>query len=88
MGEMKRALVVALVVAVLFTGIPMLMVMSGLNCVDCDLAMAAATGCVLGVLAATLLVAFALFGVPLRMRPVLHASLLATSGLDRPPRLS
>lgn len=85
---MKRALVIALVLTVLLTGIPMLMVMSAPSCADCDLAPMAATSCLLAVLAALVAVRVALFGVALRLRPALRASLLAASGLDRPPRVA
>jgi uncharacterized membrane protein len=85
---MKRALVVALVVVVLLTGIPMLMTMSATVCVDCDLGLVALSMCVLAVLAAMVAVAAGLFGVPLRTRNTVRASLLVASGLDRPPRLA
>ncbi|HWC11054.1 MAG TPA: hypothetical protein VG455_07520 [Acidimicrobiales bacterium] len=85
---MKRALVVALVVAVLFTGVPVLMVISGTSCADCGLAMMVASACVLAVLAALVAFVFAPFGVPLRSRAAVLPSLLAASGLDRPPRLA
>lgn len=85
---MKRALVMTLVLVVLFTGVPMLMVMSTTSCVDCDLALMFGSSCVLAVLAALVAVALALLGVPLRSRPALRASLLAASGLERPPRLA
>jgi hypothetical protein len=85
---MKRALVIALVLTVLLTGVPVLMVMSAATCADCDHALMAASACLLAVLAALVAVGIALFGVPLRMRPALRASLLTASGLDRPPRLA
>ena len=58
---MKRALVVALVVAVLLTGVPVLMVMSGSSCADCGLAIKVASACVLAVLAALVAFVFAPF---------------------------
>jgi heme/copper-type cytochrome/quinol oxidase subunit 4 len=85
---MKRALVIALVLTVLLTGVPVMMVMSGATCADCDHALMAAGACLLAVLAALVAVVVALFGTPMRTRPELRASLLAASGLDRPPRLA
>lgn len=84
---MKRVLVVALVVVVLFTGIPVVMGMPTADCVDCDLAMMAASSCIFGVLAAAVGVALVLLALQLRTRTPVFASLLSTSGLDRPPRL-
>ncbi|MDQ3570517.1 MAG: hypothetical protein M3396_07835 [Actinomycetota bacterium] len=85
---MKRVVVLALVVVVLFTGIPVLMGMSGAECADCDLGILLAGACVSAVLAATVGVALARGAVLLRLRPDLFAGLLATSGLYRPPRLA
>ncbi len=85
--DVKRVLVVALVVVVLFTGIPVLVGMSGAECADCDLGILLAGACVSAVLAATVGVALARGAVLLRLRPDLFAGLLATSGLYRPPRL-
>lgn len=85
---MKRVLVIALVVVVLFTGIPMVMGMSGAECADCDLGILLAGACVSVVLAATAGVALARGALRLRLRPDLFTGLLATSGLYRPPRLA
>ena len=85
---MKRPLVIALVLTVVLTGVPVVMVMATASCADCDLAMMAASSCLLAVLAALVAVGVALFGMPLRVHSPLRASLLATSGLDRPPRLA
>ncbi len=81
---MKCVLVVALVVVVLFTGIPVVMGMSGAECADCDLGILLAGACASAVLAATVGVALARRAVRLRVRPDLVAGLLATSGLYRP----
>jgi hypothetical protein len=86
--EVKRVLVVALVVVVLVTGIPVVMAMPTANCVDCDLAVMVASSCILGVLAAAVGVALVLVALRLRTRTPVLVSLLATSGLDRPPRLA
>lgn len=85
---MTRALVVALVLTVLFTGMPLLMVTPMMSCADCDLASMVGASCILAVLAALVAVAAVLLGVPLRSRPSLRNSLLAASGLERPPRLA
>lgn len=84
--DVKAVFVVALVVVVLFTGIPVLMGMSGAECADCDLGTLLAGACISAVLAVTVGVAMARRALPLRVRPDLLASLLATSGLYRPPR--
>lgn len=85
---MKPVVVVALVVVVLFTGIALLMGMSGAECLDCDLGIILAGACVSAVLATTVGVALARDVVLLRLRLDLFAGLLATSGLYRPPRLA
>lgn len=82
---MKRLLVVALVAVVLFTGIPVVMGMPA-ACVDCDLGVTLVTSCVFGVLTAAVGAALVLLSLQLSTRARLLASLLATSGLDRPPR--
>lgn len=84
---MKRVLVVALVVVVLFTGIPMVMGMSGAECADCDLGILLAGACAFAGLAAAVGVALARRAVRLRVRPDVFAGLISTSGLYRPPRL-
>ncbi|MDP9070253.1 MAG: hypothetical protein M3N68_03010 [Actinomycetota bacterium] len=84
---MKRVLVVALVVVVLFTGVPVVMGMSGVECADCDLGILLAGACVSAVLAGMVGITLASLAVQLRLRPPVFAGLLATSGLDRPPRL-
>lgn len=86
--DVKPVLVVALVAVVLFTGIPVVMGMSGAECADCDLGILLAGACAFAVLTATVGVAFARHALRLRVRPDLFAGLLATSGLYRPPRLA
>lgn len=85
---MKRVLVVALVVVVFLTGIPVVMGMSGAECADCDPGFLLAGACAWAVLAATVGIALARRAVRLRARPDLLAGLVATSGLYRPPRLA
>ena len=86
--EVKRVLVVALVVVVLFTGIPVVMGMAGTECADCGLGILLVGACTSALLAATWGVALARRAVRLRVRPDLFAGLLAASGLYRPPRLA
>ena len=86
--DVKCVLVVALVVLVLFIGIPVLMGMPGMECSDCDFGIPLAGACVSAVLAAAVGVALAGCTRRLRVRPDLFAALLVTSGLYRPPRLA
>ena len=86
--DVKRVLVVALVVVVLFTGIPVVMGMSGADCADCDLGILLVGACVSAVLAAAVGVAVARRAVRLRVRRDVLAGLLAISRLYRPPRLA
>ena len=85
---MERLLVVVLVAVVLFTGIPVVMAMPAADCVDCELGMLVVSSCVFGVLAAAGGIALVLLALQLRARAPVFASLLATSGLERPPRLA
>ena len=84
---MKHLLVVGLVVVVFFTGVPVVMGMSGVECADCELGILLAGACMSAVLAGMVGVALALLAVQLRLHPPAFAGLLATSGLDRPARL-
>lgn len=84
---MKRLLVVGLVVLVLFTGLPVVIGMSGMECPDCDAAVLLAGACVAAVLTATVGLALARRGVRLRVHSPVFEGLLATTGLYRPPRL-
>ena len=86
--DVKRLLVVALVVVVLLTGSPLAMGMPGTDCVHCGLGLLVAGVCVFAVLTGMVAVALTLLGVQLRIRPAICSGLLATSGLDRPPRLA
>lgn len=85
---MKRVVVVALVVVVLLTGIPVVMGMPLMECADCDVGTIAASGCILAVLTAIAALALSLLGVRLPLRSPGFARLLASSGLYRPPRLA
>ena len=84
----KRVLFVVLAVVVLLTGIPLVMGMPPMDCVDCDFGMIVVSGCVVAVLAATAAVALALFAVTLRGRSLVLAGRLDAFPLDRPPRLA
>ena len=85
---MKRVVVVALVVVVLLTGIPVVMGMPLMECADCDLGTIAATVCISAVLTAMAALALSLLGVRLPLRAPNFTSLVASSGLYRPPRLA
>ena len=85
---MKRAVVVALVVVVLLTGIPVVMGMPLMGCADCDLGTIAATVCILAVVTAMVALALSLLAVRLPVRSPNFVALLASSGLYRPPRLA
>ena len=86
--EVKRVLMAVLVVVVLFTGIPVVMGMSGAECADCDLGILLAGACLFAVLAVAVRPAPGRRAERLGARPDLFAGLLATSGLYRPPRLA
>ena len=85
---MKRILVVALVVVVLFTGIPIVMGMPVMACADCDFGLLLGGACVFAVLAVVAGTALALLAVPMRLRPPVFAGLLLASAHYRPPRLA
>ena len=86
--DVKRVLVVALVVVAFFAGIPVLMGMSGAECAECDLGMLLAGACASAVLAANFGFAPPRRAERLRVRRDLFAGRLAASGLYRPPRLA
>lgn len=86
--DVKRVLVVTLVVVVLLTGIPVVMGMPMVTCSDCDLATMMANSCILAVLAGLVALALNLLAVRLAVRPPTLAGLVVSSGLDRPPRLA
>lgn len=84
----KRLLIVALVVVVVFTGIPVVIGMPMATCSDCDLGMIATTMCVLAILAAVrALIAFQLNSL-LSQRRYAFADLMVAGRLERPPRLA
>lgn len=85
---MKRALVIALVVVVLLTGMPVAMAMPAADCADCDLGMLLGGACAFAVLAATAGVALARRGARLPAGRDPLAGRLCASGLYRPPRLA
>ncbi|MFN2506072.1 MAG: hypothetical protein ABR540_17930 [Acidimicrobiales bacterium] len=84
---MKKGLLIALVVLVVLTGIPLVVAMPAMACQDCGPAMVVkGSGC------AALLVAFSLFVLfaweLLRSRRERGLGLLLALGLERPPRLA
>lgn len=84
----KRLLIVALVVVVVFTGIPVVIGMPMVSCSDCDLGMVATTMCVLAILAAVAaLIAFQLNSL-LSPRRYAFVDLMVAGRLERPPRLA
>lgn len=85
--DMKRVLLVALVVVVLFTGIPVVTGMPLMGCADCDLGTILSSSCILAVLTGLVALTLSLLAGTLAVRRPLFAGLLASSGLYRPPRL-
>lgn len=85
---MKTLLVIALVVLVVFTGIPVAMGMPMADCVDCDLGLLLGGICLIAVLGLAAAAAAATHGHSL-LRLARFASLgrLLAGGLERPPRL-
>ena len=86
---MKKALLVALVVVVVFTGLPVLMGSAGMPaCPECGPSISPiAAGCAVAVLIAfTVFIALAFRR--LRPRPEWYAALLLVLPFDRPPRLA
>lgn len=85
---MKPFVVVALVVVVLFTGVPVVMGMPMATCADCDLGLLAATTCVLAVLTGAAALVAAQLHVLLHRRHHPFAARLVAGRLERPPRLA
>lgn len=84
---MKKALLVALVVLVVLTGIPVVAGMPMADCAECDLGALAAGACLFAFLAAAAAFA-AQRGSELRRRRFGLLARLAASRLERPPRLA
>lgn len=84
---MKKALVIALVIVVVFTGIPVVTGMPMVDCADCDQGFMTSSLC-FGVLAS--LVALFLAAHALRLPPTGQQlrQRLAPFTLERPPRLA
>jgi hypothetical protein len=83
----KQVLVVALVVVVVLTGIPLVVGMPAADCAECELGVLAAGACVAALLTAAALLAFAT-GSQLRRRRCTFTSRLVAGRLERPPRLA
>ena len=83
---MKKALLIALVVVVVVTGVPLVVGMAGMPCPDCGPATLAGSPC------AALLVAFGLFlavaSEMLRSRRGRSLGLVRMAVIERPPRLA
>ncbi len=83
---MKKALLIALVVLVIVTGVPLVMGMPGMSCPDCGRAALMSSPC------AVLLMAFGLFlalaSERLRSRREQCLALLHAFAIERPPRLA
>jgi len=84
----KKALIVALVVLLIITGVPVLMPgMGGAHCADCGPATMAGPMC-LAIVAAALFAAQLAAGRRARFAPSRRRGRLADSSLYRPPRLA
>lgn len=83
----KKFLLVALVIVVLFTGIPLVMSMSMGGCADCDEATMASSIC-LAVLAAAAALFLAAMALRYRAGSAQLRGRLAPFALERPPRLA
>lgn len=83
---MRKALIIALVVVMLVTGIPIMVGGMAGACHDCGVAMMTMSGCAVGIL-----IVFSLFVAMvvafIRPRSFIGELQLVYSGLDRPPRL-
>lgn len=86
--DVKRVLLVTLVLVVLVTGIPIVMGMPMVACTDCDLATIMTNTCMLAVLEGLVALALSLLALRLAARAPSLAGLIVSSGLDRPPRLA
>lgn len=85
---MKRLLIVALVVVVVFTGIPVVIGMPMVACADCDLGVVATTMCVLAILAAVAALMALQLKSLLSPRRYGFVDLVVAGRLERPPRLA
>jgi hypothetical protein len=83
----KQVLVVALVVVVVLTGIPLVVGMPAADCAECELGVLAAGACVAALLTAAALLGFATSS-QLRRRRFTLTSRLVAGRLERPPRLA
>lgn len=84
---MKKGLLIALVILVVLTGIPVVIAMPGMACQDCEsAALMSGPGCAVMVMAFAL---FLLFGSQfLRSRREQGLRFLPSYALERPPRLA
>jgi heme/copper-type cytochrome/quinol oxidase subunit 4 len=86
-GDVKKGLLIALVILVVLTGIPVVIAMPGMACQDCgSAALMGGSGCALIVLAFRL---FLVFGSQfLRARREQGLRLVPSFAFERPPRLA
>ena len=86
-GDVKKGLLIALVILVVLTGVPVVIVMPGMACQDCgSVGLMGGSGCALIVLAFSL---FLLFGSQvLRARREQVLRFIPSYALERPPRLA
>ena len=84
---MKQLLVVALVVVVVFTGIPVAMGMPMGDCPECGLGLLLGGVCFVAVLAAVAAVMAAHLHSSLLLARFAFVARLPADGLERPPRL-
>ena len=85
--DVKKGLLIALVILVVLTGIPVVIAMPGMACQDCgSAALMSGSGCALIVLAFSL---FLLFGSQfLRARREQGLRFIPSHAFERPPRLA
>ena len=84
---MKKALIVALVLLVVVTGVPLIVGMAGMtSCHDCGPAVMTGAGCLVVLVSGLGLLALAVSGRVRRRRMILARYLVAFR-LERPPRL-
>lgn len=85
--EVKRFVLIALVVIIVLTGVPLLMAMPGMaDCADCGIGMLVTSTC-LAVLVALTSLQIALAAARWKAAVLEIQGLLAACRLDRPPRL-
>lgn len=88
-NEVNRALIAVVVIAVVLTGLPLLMGMAGMPaCPDCGPALLAGSACALAILAAGATLLFAMIGQRLPSLDTVMRLRLHPVPLERPPQLA